>query len=98
MQPIPLRVELTDAEKAVCESMLAAVLQNWEKMQKSSITNLRGAFLLREGLLREHDSRWMLQVERKAYDIVLEFLPWTINMIKLPWMTKRLDTIWTKKT
>ena len=67
-------------------------------MQNTSIPNLRGAFLIRDGLLSEKEDRWTLHVENKAYDIVLEYLPWTISMIKLPWMHKRIDVAWRKKS
>jgi hypothetical protein len=32
----------------------------------------------------------------KTYDIVLESIPWTISIVKLPWMDKRIDIEWKK--
>ncbi len=96
--PVPLGIELTEQEQEVSNSLLEAVIQNWEIMKNSSIGNLCGSFLLREGLLSQKEDRWMLHVEQKAYDIVLEYLPWTISMIKLPWMEKRIDVTWNKKS
>jgi len=96
--PIPLRVELSEDEKDLCMSLLKAVLSNWEIMKNSSVVNLRGAFLLREGTLREQPDRWLLHVEKKTYDIVLDYIPWTISMVKLPWMEKRIEIEWKKKS
>lgn len=95
--PVPLSVDLSEAEKEMCMSLLNAVLSNWEKMKNSSVPNLRGAFLLREGHLREQEDRWLLYIEKKAYDIVLDYIPWTFSMVKLPWMDKQIDVEWTKK-
>ncbi len=94
--PISLGFEPTTAERELSDFLLNTVLQHWEMMKKSSIKNLQGAFLLREGLLRETEDKWQLNVEKKGYDIVLDYLPWTFSMVKLPWMEKRIDTEWKK--
>jgi hypothetical protein len=94
--PVPPGIALSETEADLSESMLNAVIQNWEIMKNSSIQNLQGTFLLREGRLEEEDERWMLHVDHKAYDITLEYLPWTIALIKLPWMEKRVDVEWKK--
>lgn len=73
--------------------MLDAVLQNWDKMSNSTVENLRGSFLLRNAMLLEEDT-WSLQVESAGYDVILSFLPWTISIINLPWMSKRVETEW----
>jgi hypothetical protein len=73
---------------------LNAILQNWDKMSTSTIDNLRGSFILRDGLLLEQEEHWSLEVESKGFDIILSFLPWTISIISLPWMEKRLEVDW----
>jgi hypothetical protein len=35
-----------------------------------------------------------LQVEGKALDILLDYLPWTLSIVKLPWMKKLLHIEW----
>jgi hypothetical protein len=92
--PVPTTLELTEQEVEISEQMLNAILQNWDKMSGSTVENLRGSFLLREGLLREHDAHWSLQVTSAGYDILLSFLPWTISVISLPWVDKRLEVEW----
>lgn len=92
--PLPLSFEPNEAEIDLSAQLLNSILQNWGSMKKSSIKNLQGAFLLREGLLKEGEDKWKLHVEKKAYDVLLRDLPWTFTMIKLPWMTKRMEVEW----
>lgn len=92
--PVSLGIELSEAEEEVSEQLLNSILQNWEMMKNSTIENLRGAFLLREGQLIEEETRWLLTVEPKAYDVTLDFLPWTISLVMLPWMDKRVEVVW----
>lgn len=91
--PVPESIELTEEEIEVSRQMLDAVLQNWDKMSNSTVENLRGSFLLRNAMLLEEDT-WSLQVESAGYDVILSFLPWTISIINLPWMSKRVETEW----
>ena len=96
--PVPTILEPTEQEAEISEQMLNAILQNWDKMSNSTVENLQGSFLLREGLLREHDAHWSLQVSSAGYDIILSFLPWTISIISLPWVNKRLEVEWNTQT
>lgn len=92
--PVPSSIEITAEETDMVNSLLSAVLQNWEKMSNSTIENLRGSFLLRDGRLEEEGDRSRLRVESKGFDILLSFLPWTISVVHLPWMEKRVEVEW----
>lgn len=93
--PIQSDLSLTDDEKAEAIALLTAVIGHWDALKNTGVDGLRGTFLLRPGKisLRE-DGDWQLQVEGKAYDILLEQLPWGIGMIKLPWMQRMLWVDW----
>lgn len=93
--PIARTIVVTDHEEEASQQLLFAVLQNWEKMRSSTVENLRGSFILREGIIYQEDGHYVLKVEGKGYDILLSFLPWTISDIALPWMDYRLETVWT---
>jgi hypothetical protein len=95
--PVTPGIIMTDNEVEVSESLLRGVLQNWKRMENSSIDNLSGAFLVREGRLIEKEDRWSLHVKSRAYDILLEFMPWGFSRIKLSWMPKRIDVEWKTK-
>ncbi len=92
--PMSRAIELTELETETCSSLLQAVLQNWPRMEQSSVDNLRGSFLLREGGLKQTEQLWQLQVASAAYDILLGFVPWTFTVIQMPWMSKRIDVQW----
>jgi hypothetical protein len=74
--------------------LLAAVIGHWKALKNTSINGLRETFLQRDGKLSDQGEFWLLQVEHKPYDILLEALPWGISIIKLPWMKKHLQVEW----
>ncbi|WP_136525546.1 contractile injection system tape measure protein [Geomonas ferrireducens] len=98
---IPLHVpaakdtELSDEEREECDALLYVMLQHWGALRNSSADGLRGSFLMRQAKLTmcENDE-WLLQVERNSYDILLDQLPYSISMVKLPWMEKLLWVQW----
>lgn len=92
--PVPLEITLTEEEKQLSVEMLKVVIQRWEKMKNSSVEGFQGAFLQREGALRQTDEAWFLRVEQRAYDVIMQTLPWGIGTIKTPWMDKVLYTEW----
>ena len=92
--PIPSKIDLTDEEKETITSMLNGAKQNWPKLKNTSIEGLREAFLQREGKLAETEDHYLLTVEEKAYDILLDSLPWNFRMIKHLWMGKMIQVKW----
>lgn len=94
--PVPPKIELTKDEIAEAEELLTAIITHWKALKATTIEGLRETFLQRMGrLVRiEQPSGWLLQVERKSYDILLDRLPWTISSIKLPWMDEMIRVEW----
>jgi hypothetical protein len=95
-EPVPQDMALTDAEKTECVHLLEAAVRNWPALKNTSPDGLRNGFLQRAGLLthKEESLSWLLQVERQGQDILLERLPWSISVIKLPWMEGMLTVEW----
>ena len=91
---IALDHPLTTTETDLADGMLNAILQNWDKMSNSTVENLRGSFLIRDGRLEEDETDFYLQVESAGFDIILSFLPWSITPIQLPWMENTLHVNW----
>jgi len=78
------------------EHLLQTVINYWEVLKSTSPDGLREGFLQREGkLTRSDESRWKLQVEQQAIDILLSRLPWGVSMVRLPWMDGLLIVEWT---
>ncbi|NEQ87206.1 MAG: hypothetical protein F6K26_46415 [Moorea sp. SIO2I5] len=94
LEPIDPNLEITEQERAECENLLSAVIQNWSILKNTSIEGFRTAFLQRNGIVRVRDGSWLLQVERKTYDILLDRIPWSIRVVKLPWMDNILYVEW----
>ncbi|MCH2044794.1 MAG: contractile injection system tape measure protein [Saprospiraceae bacterium] len=92
--PIPLTMDFSEDELKIADSLLGGAVANWKQMSKMPAGALRGSFLMREGQLIEKEDRWMLEVNKGAFDIILKTLPWGFNLIKLPWMVKFLSVEW----
>jgi hypothetical protein len=93
--PTPFDVQLTDTELEEADNLLDATIRHWDALRNTSREGLRSTFLLRPGKLsKKGDGDWLLQVENKSFDILLDQLPWGISMIKLPWMKQMLWVEW----
>lgn len=95
--PLPKSLELTDKETETIESMLAGVKANWPKMANTSVGGFQRSFIERDGQLEQQEGKWVLTVENKAYDILLDSLPWSYKMIRLPWLKKPISVSWREK-
>jgi len=89
-----LETPLTSAQIEACDELLAAVIDNAPVLNEMSVNGFRGSFLLREGSLSADEGCWLLRVERKTYDLVLERFPWSWQWFKLPWMEHPFRVEW----
>ncbi|MGV3589273.1 MAG: contractile injection system tape measure protein [Adhaeribacter sp.] len=86
-EALPLEIELTEVIQTEARQLLESVIQYWSALKYTSVEGLQESFLQRSGKLSQKpDGDWLLQVEQKSYDILLEQLPWAYSMVKLPWM------------
>ena len=93
--PVESDVTIAEVDKDEAMALLEAVVRHWEALRSTSPDGLRGTFLMRPGKLSlRNDGDWLLQVEARTYDILLDQLPWGISMIKLPWMEQILRVEW----
>ena len=95
--PLPKRVELTDGEREMADNMLAGIKANWPKMDGTSVSGFRQSFILRNGRLEQQDERWLLTVESRVYDILLDAVPWAFRQIRFPWLKKYIQVSWHEK-
>jgi len=84
----------TENERALCHSLLTAVMQYWDKLHGSSVDGLRGNFLMRDGRLTHQGGSWRLEVEKRAYDVLLGTFPLSFEVIKFGWMPEPLYVRW----
>lgn len=85
---------LQPEDKAETEVLLQSLIDYWGALKTTSIDGLRSSFLQRSGLLRDRDNGWWVQVEPKPYDMLLNQLPWSISVVKLPWMQRPIYSEW----
>lgn len=83
-----------DRVAAEAEALLSAVIGHWAKLGRSSPEGLREGFLRRPGLVRRREDGWLLQVERRGTDILLDSLPWTLGLVRTPFMAGLLRVDW----
>jgi hypothetical protein len=87
-------LKLKKQEKKLVNEMLTALSEHWSVIKGSAPDEVRGNWLVREGLLRECEEYWELVVKRQPYDILLDSLPFTLSPVKHPWMKKMIIIQW----
>jgi hypothetical protein len=92
--PVVRQLTLDDREKELVDGMIAGMIANWPVIGATSVDSFRESFLQREGVLRLKDDGWHLLVEPRAYDLLLDQLPWSFSIIKHPWMAQALHVEW----
>ena len=70
------------------------MIDNWKVLGNTSVAGLRETFLQRQGRLQLRDDAWRLRVEPKAFDMLLDQLPWGFSTIKYPWMERAIYVEW----
>ena len=86
--------ELGEEVPALVDGLLEAVVANWSAVGNTSVGALREAFLQRPGTLRDEGEHWHLRVETRAYDMLLDRLPWTYGLVRHRWMAAPLVVTW----
>ncbi|MBY0572281.1 MAG: hypothetical protein K2P84_01255, partial [Undibacterium sp.] len=92
--PIVLGIEMTEHEKEVIRQMLESIIAHWNALGSTSIQGLRETFLRRLGQLHYEEEAWHLKIPQSTFDMLLDRLPWSFSMIKLPWMSEALHVTW----
>jgi hypothetical protein len=92
--PIVPGISITDKEKTIIEQMLNGVITHWSALGKTSIAGLRETFLQRQGHLYHEDEAWHLKIPQKSFDMLLDRLPWSFAMTRMPWMAEPLNVTW----
>jgi hypothetical protein len=93
-EPAERRLDPSALERELAEGLLAAVVSHWEALRGTSAAGLREAFLERPGRLERTAEGWKLLVETRTLDVLLDRLPWTISVVKTPFMAGMLRVLW----
>jgi hypothetical protein len=93
-ETIDTSIILTKEEMAEGELLLQSVIEHWSVLKNTSVNGLRESFLKRDGLLTCKDNGWLLQVERKTLDVLVDNIPWGFSTVLLPWNNYIISTEW----
>lgn len=93
-ETLPGKLDITDMEKEESEKLLQSVINYWPPLKNTSLAGLRNTFLQREGKLEKKESGWLLRIEQKTVDVLLDKLPWGFSTIRLPWMDEMISVEW----
>ncbi|HEY5723754.1 MAG TPA: contractile injection system tape measure protein [Allosphingosinicella sp.] len=88
------QIEPTVDELAICRSLLDAVIADWPMMKGSSVAALQESFFQRQGKLGRQESAWLVQVERKILDVLVDHVPWSFATIYHRWMSEPVRVNW----
>lgn len=84
-------------DSSICEealNMMKAAIEQWTMLKNTSVDGLREGFLQRKGKLYKKDDDTCIAMETSAIDILLDQLPWNLNIVKLPWVKELIKVEW----
>ena len=93
-EAIPTEFIPTAIEINTTEELFEVFINRWPKMKNTSVEGIRSSFIMRNGLLKKNETEWVLRVEQRGYDILLQTLPWAFGFIKTPIMNKPIMVEW----
>lgn len=91
---IPTVFSPTEQEKETVNQLLAAIIGHWEIISNSTPQGFRESWLWREGKLVQKEKAWELTVEQKAFDVLLDYIPFTLSPASASWMEKGINVHW----
>ena len=94
-EAIATEFEPTEEEIRVTEDLFDVVKERWPQVKDTTVELIRNTFVLRGAVLKVQENGWLMQVEQRGYDIVLESLPWSFGFVKTQIMDKPIFVEWT---
>ena len=92
--PLTRGFEADAVEREVVDSLVRAMIGRWSIIGETSVTGFRESFLQRQGALTDEGETWRLKVEPRAFDMLIDQIPWGFQTLKLPWMERVLHVDW----
>jgi len=92
--PLEKEAPLSELEKEESEELLKSIISNWTRIKNTSVNGLRETFLKRDGILTKRENGWLLQVERRTPDVLLDAIPWSFSTLHFSWANYIIVTEW----
>ncbi len=93
-EPVPRDLDLDARLLAEADALLTAVLTHWDALKRTSVQALRETFLQREGLVLQQEANWLLRIERKTVDVLIDRIPWGYSALAMPWNDYVIHVEW----
>ena len=94
VEPVPLRSKPQASEREEIQDLLQSVIHHWTALKDTSVAAFQHNFMNRQARLSKKGDHWHLHVKRESIDVMLDTLPWSIGMIKQPWMPRMIEVEW----
>ncbi|MGL5892535.1 MAG: contractile injection system tape measure protein, partial [Bacteroidia bacterium] len=91
---IPKSIRLTKKEKQEADDLLDAMAEQWSSLRSPYGDAIRQNFMQRTGIIERKDNSWLVRIQRTSLDILMDSLPWSISVIRLPWTQHLIQTEW----
>lgn len=85
---------LTKEETVAIEDFKKKILYSWPQLKTTMTESLNDNFFNRTGMLTSKREDWIVKVERKGIDVLIDRLPWPLSQIKLPWNNYLIQVNW----
>lgn len=92
--PVENRIRLSAKERKEADGMLKAAIASWDILKSTSVEGLRESFLQRKGKVVLKQGKISFQLEKKTIDVLLDHLPWSLSLLKLPWLDELIRVEW----
>lgn len=85
-KPLPRTCNLSENEIKTANELFSSVKNLWEIISRISDQGVRESFIQRKAVMSFENPNWVVQVEERAYDILIDRIPWGFKMVRFPWM------------
>ena len=92
--PLTTIVNFSKKEKQVAVELCESLKEHWKVIQNTSYEGLIKSFIERKGIIKRTEDGFLLQIEKITIDILMESLPFGIQLIKFPWNEYIIHTEW----
>ncbi|MEO1261788.1 MAG: contractile injection system tape measure protein [Bacteroidota bacterium] len=91
---LPNEIQPTEHEKEIISQMFDAIISHWELIKNSTHSGFRESWIRRTGKLVKKEASWELTVEQRAFDILLDHIPFSLSPVKFSWMKEPIIVLW----
>ena len=92
--PITRGINVENEERNTIHSLMEHIIKEWKAVGNTSFSGLQTSFFQRQGKLQLKDEIWLLTLEQRPYDMLIDQLPWSISNIKFSWMQRMINVYW----